>query len=208
MPVLLFSIIIHECAHGYTAYHYGDDTAYLSGRLTLNPIPHIDKIGSIAVPLVCAILNMPTIGWAKPVPVNPHRLRNPRRDMAKVALSGPLANIALIILAAIGLRLIVAFSSSDFSLFVPLAKIFYFTIMLNLVLAIFNLIPIFPLDGSQILLGVLKGEWLEKYERHIPYGMYIILGLVLTGAVKYIIVYPMMLFLNLLTVIGIMPRIF
>lgn len=186
VPVLFFSVIFHEFAHGYTAYRHGDDTAYLSGRLTLNPLPHIDPVGTIILPAACMLMHFPAIGWAKPVPVNPYRLRSPRSDMALVAFSGPLSNMLLIAVSMIGLK-IVSFGFLGAALSDPLAIIFVSAIQINLLLAVFNLIPIFPLDGSQIALGLLKGNALEIYEKHLPYGMYIIMALVLTGAVQYIL---------------------
>ncbi|OGR66418.1 MAG: hypothetical protein A2X30_04050 [Elusimicrobia bacterium GWB2_63_16] len=186
LPVLFFSVIFHEFAHGFTAYRRGDDTAYLSGRLSFNPLPHIDPVGTILLPAACIFLNFPAIGWAKPVPVNPYRLHSPKTDMAWVALSGPLSNMFLIGISLIALK-IVSLGFIGESLMRPLGVIFVFAIQINLLLAVFNLIPVFPLDGSQIALGVLKGRSLELYEKHLPYGMYIILGLVLTGTIQYIL---------------------
>ena len=186
IPVLFFSVIFHEFAHGYSAYRRGDDTAYLSGRLSFNPIPHIDPIGTILLPAACALMHFPMLGWAKPVPVNPYRLHNPRGDMAGVAFWGPLSNLILIAVALIGLK-ILALDFLPPGLREPLAVVFVFAVQINLLLAVFNLIPVFPLDGSQIALGFLKGRALELYEKHLPYGMYIILGLVLTGAVQVIL---------------------
>lgn len=186
LPVLFFSIIFHECAHGYAAYRRGDDTAYLSGRLTFNPLPHIDPVGTILLPAICAMAHFPMIGWAKPVPVNPYRLHSPRADMAIVALSGPLSNIFLLILAVLGLK-VVGYGFLGASLTEPLAIIFISAIQINLLLAVFNLTPIYPLDGSHIFLRLLKGRALEIYEKHLPYGMYIILALVLTGGIQYIL---------------------
>ncbi len=195
-PVLLFSIIFHEFAHGAAAYGRGDDTAYLSGRLTLNPLPHIDPIGSILIPAVCVLSHFPVIGWAKPVPINPMRMPRPRRDMALVALGGPLSNIFLAIMAFFAYKIFaLGFLGGDLTL--TLLKACIWGIIINLLLAMFNLIPIFPLDGSHVALEFLPGKWLEVYEKHIPYGMYIILGLMLTGAIRMIIL-P---FLGLLSVV-------
>lgn len=185
-PVLLFSIIFHEFAHGATAYGKGDDTAYLSGRLTLNPLPHIDPIGSILIPAICVISHFPVIGWAKPVPVNPMRMPRPRRDMALVAMAGPASNLILAILALFTYKVFaLGFLGGDLTL--TLLKACSWGIIINLLLAMFNLIPVYPLDGSQIALGFLPDKWLEIYERHLPYGMYIVLGLVVTGAIQGLI---------------------
>ncbi|MDA8131177.1 MAG: site-2 protease family protein [Elusimicrobia bacterium] len=186
LPVLFFSVIFHEFAHGYAAYRRGDDTAYLSGRLSFNPLPHIDPVGTLILPAACILMGFPAMGWAKPVPVNPYRLHSPRSDMAMVALSGPLSNITLAVIGVLAIK-IMAFAFSGSSLQDPFMVIFIFTIQINLLLAIFNLIPIFPLDGSQIMLGLLKGRALELYEKHLPYGMYIILGLVVTGLLQVVL---------------------
>jgi len=184
LPVLFFSVVFHEFAHGFAAYRRGDDTAYLSGRLSFNPLPHIDPVGTILVPAACVYFNFPAIGWAKPVPVNPYRMHEPRRDMAMVALSGPLSNIALALLAAVAFKLILLFVGGDLA--VTLLKMAGFAVVINLLLAVFNMMPVYPLDGSQVALGFLKGRALEIYEKHLPYGMYIILALVVTGALQHI----------------------
>src|SRR3989338_4215350 len=113
LPVLFFSVVFHEFAHGFTAYRRGDDTAYLSGRLSFNPLPHIDPVGTILLPAACIFLNFPAIGWAKPVPVNPYRLHSPKTDMAWVAISGPLSNITLALLAAVSFKLVGMFMGGD-----------------------------------------------------------------------------------------------
>ncbi len=185
-PVLLFSIIFHEFAHGATAYRKGDDTAHLSGRLTLNPLPHIDPIGSVLIPAICVMSHFPVIGWAKPVPINPMRMPRPRRDMALVAMSGPASNIFLAILALLTYKVFaLGFMGGDLTL--TLLKLCSWGIIINLLLAMFNLIPVYPLDGSQIALGFLPDKWLDIYEKHLPYGMYIVLGLVVTGAIQGLI---------------------
>jgi Zn-dependent protease len=185
LPVLFFSVVFHEFAHGYMAYRRGDDTAYLSGRLSFNPLPHIDPVGTILLPAACIFMNFPAIGWAKPVPVNPYRLHSPRSDMAWVALSGPLSNISLALLAAVTFKLVGMFMGGDLAY--TLLRMLGFAVVINLLLAVFNMIPVFPLDGSQVALGVLKGRALELYEKHLPYGMYIIIGLVVTGALQVIL---------------------
>lgn len=201
LPVLFFSVIFHEFAHGWTAYRHGDDTAYLSGRLSFNPLPHIDPVGTLLLPAACIMMGIPAIGWAKPVPVNPYRLHNPRADMAMVAVSGPLSNIFLAMLSAMILKAVTMFMGGDLAY--TLIKTFGFAVMINLALAVFNLIPVFPLDGSQVALGLLKGRALEIYEKHLPYGVYMILGLVLTGLVKYIVLPPLAIAAALLSYFGV-----
>ncbi len=205
LPVLFFSVIFHEFAHGYTAYRHGDDTAYLSGRLSFNPLPHIDPVGTILLPAACVFMGFPAMGWAKPVPVNPYRLHSPRTDMAKVAVSGPLSNIFLALVSAVIFKILtlpfMGFMGAD--LVYSLLKAFSFAVIINLALAIFNLIPVYPLDGSQIALGLLKGNALETYEKHLPYGVYIILALVMTGLFKYILLPPLGLALWFLAHLGI-----
>ncbi|MCM2266595.1 MAG: site-2 protease family protein [Elusimicrobiales bacterium] len=182
LPVLFFSVIFHEFAHGFAAYRRGDDTAYLSGRLSFNPLPHIDPVGTVLIPAACILMNFPAIGWAKPVPVNPYRMHSPRRDMALVAFSGPVSNILLAVLAAVAFKLITLFMAGDLAF--TLLRMFGFAVVINLMLAVFNMIPLFPLDGSQVALGLLKGRALELYEKHIPFGVYILLALVFTGALQ------------------------
>jgi Zn-dependent protease len=153
------------------------------------------------IPAICVLSHFPVIGWAKPVPINPLRMPSPRRDMAVVAMSGPAANLLLAAMSVFVCKILaIGFLGGDLTL--TLLKAFSFGIIINLALAMFNLIPIYPLDGSQIALGFLPDKWLEQYEKHIPYGMYIILGLMLTGAIKFIILPPMVLALALLSKLG------
>ncbi len=148
--IFIFSVIIHEVSHGYAAYLQGDNTAKFSGRLTLNPMPHIDLMGSIVIPGLLFISGSPMIiGWAKPVPFNPYNLRNQRWGEAMVALAGPLSNIFIAVVFGLMLR---------FGLFVSLAESFIYIVLINLVLATFNLIPIPPLDGSKILFSVFPNS--------------------------------------------------
>ena len=194
IPVLLFSIIIHECAHGVAAYRAGDPTAKMMGRITLNPIPHIDIMGSIIVPLL--FLLTPTnilFGWAKPVPVNPTYFRNRKRDEIVVSFAGPASNIALS-LAFLILTIITVwlFQALHFS---PDFVRRYFNVMasgmlINLVLAFFNLIPIPPLDGSHILENLLPPGGHEFMARLQPYGFLILLVIIMVPQFIQIAYWP------------------
>lgn len=178
LPVL-FAITVHEAAHGYAARHFGDNTAYLQGRITLNPLKHIDPIGTIAMPLLLyfATSGAFLFGYAKPVPVNFGALRNPKRDMVWVALAGPASNFA----QAIGWALmLVVLAATDVKepFFVKMAEA---GVLVNLVMWAFNLFPLPPLDGGRILVGLLpwrQAQWVARLE---PWGFFIVMGLVLAG---------------------------
>jgi Zn-dependent protease len=179
---LVASIILHEISHGVVALWFGDDTAKRAGRLTLNPVPHIDPFGSIILPALGALAHVPVIGWAKPVPVNPNRLRS-RRDMLFVSLAGPATNLSLMLVAAVVARVLfkpAAFYPfglrlEDLTLPVLVALIFA---QVNLFLAVLNLLPIPPLDGSALLERVLPREWLPGWYRFRPYGILVLFALV------------------------------
>lgn len=190
--VLLFSIILHECAHGYVAYLKGDRTALDSGRLTLNPIPHIDPIGSVLVPLTMVLLNMGIVfGWAKPVPVNPYRMRKPKKDMMWVGAAGPATNFCLGAVCALILRVSAATGAQPPYAF---TYVLVSACLINFLLAVFNAIPIPPLDGSRILMGLLPARQARSLARIEPYGMIIIFGLIYLGAFRWILM-PLMHFL-------------
>ena len=185
---LVVAVILHEISHGVVAYAYGDDTAKRAGRLTLNPIPHLDPFGSIILPAMAVLANLPVIGWAKPVPVNPARLRNPRRQMLWVGLAGPLTNFSLMLAAAIPARIMLAGASPEycqtrnFSFISPeaslTADILASFAVVNLLLGLFNLLPIPPLDGASLIERVLPARHLQTYWKFRPYGFLVLfLGL-------------------------------
>ena len=166
LAVLIPAIILHEVSHGVVALAFGDDTAKRAGRLTLNPIAHIDPVGSVALPLLLAVAGAPIFGWAKPVPVNPRQLRNPRQQSLLVSLAGPATNIVLAIGAAVVLR-----SATHSSLPVDLAIQFG---IINVVLATFNLIPVPPLDGSAVIERFLPAKWWPGWLRLRQYSFAIL----------------------------------
>ncbi len=192
LPVL-FAITLHEAAHGYVAKHFGDKTAYVLGRVSLNPLRHIDPVGTIAVPLgilvVGSLLGAGGIlfGWAKPVPVNFHALRHPKRDMMWVAAAGPGANLLMAIGWAILLKLAFTFGvgHDDFLVRVGAAGI-----MVNVVLMLLNLLPILPLDGGRIMFSLLPDRLAMSYARLEPLGVPILLVLLFTNVLGFIL-YPM-----------------
>lgn len=177
--VLIFSVIVHEICHGYAALALGDETAKRAGRLTLNPLAHIDVFGSILFPLLLAISNAPIFGWAKPVPYDPRFLKNPKRASGLIALAGPASNFLLALIFAACIRLLVAVPA--FSISTELYLLFYIIVRVNIALALFNLLPIPPLDGSGVLFSILPSSlrWLqEPLER---YGFILLIVLVMSG---------------------------
>ena len=189
LPVL-FAITIHEAAHGYAARHFGDNTAYALGRITLNPLKHIDPVGTILMPLMLyfATSGAFLFGYAKPVPVNFGQLRNPKRDMIWVALAGPASNFIQAIGWAVLLTILVG-TGVDERFFIEMARA---GVLTNLVMGAFNLFPLPPLDGGRILAGVLprqQAQWLDRIE---PYGFFIVMGLVIAGVVGSLWLRPLM----------------
>jgi Zn-dependent protease len=197
-PGFLLAITVHEYTHGYVALRLGDPTAKLAGRLTFNPISHLDPVGTLALVLTRMI------GWAKPVPVDPRYLRNPRQDMLWISLGGPAANLVAAIALAVIYHMVVSVfvgrttSQSTVYIVQPLIYILSFGIRINVVLAVFNLIPIPPLDGSSILAGLLPRDLANQYEKLEPYGFILLLIFIFSGAVNYVIVPPVTVISNLL----------
>src|SRR5581483_8782939 len=171
------AVILHEISHGVVAYAYGDDTAKRAGRLTLNPIPHIDPFGSLILPAMAVLANLPVLGWAKPVPVNPARLRNPRRQMLIVGLAGPLTNFGLMVVAAVPAKIVLAGTypgACTGNLVAPRVSltgdILASFAVVNLLLGLFNLLPIPPLDGSSLIERLLPARYLQTWWKFRPYG--------------------------------------
>lgn len=185
IPCLIVAIVFHEVAHGWTALALGDPTAKERKRLSLNPIRHVDPVGTLLVPGALALFGGPIFGWAKPVPVNKRRLDNPRFGMMAVAAAGPgvnliLAAIAAIAIGALGLtleiwQLVALAEPSEASL---LAQGLFYFLLINIFLAIFNLLPIPPFDGSHIVEGLLPRSWARAYEKVRPFGMLLFFGLI------------------------------
>lgn len=176
---MIFGITLHEAAHAYAARYFGDNTAYMLGRITLNPIKHIDPVWTIIVPLVTMLLTGFLFGAAKPVPVNAQALRNPKRDMIWVAAAGPAANLVMMIGWAIVAKIVIGLPSSgpvEYLAYVAVAGI-----KINALLMIFNLFPIPPLDGGRIVAGLLPNNLARAYGSIEPYGMFILVGLLVTG---------------------------
>ena len=189
LPVL-FAITLHEAAHGYVAKHFGDNTAWALGRVTLNPIKHIDPIGTIVMPLVLYFATAGTFlfGYAKPVPVRFGHLRNPKRDMVWVALAGPASNLFQAVLWGVLFYLLQASGvTEDFFL-----KMCRAGLLVNVVMFVFNLFPLPPLDGGRILVGLLPYRAAELVSRVEPYGFFIVMGLILAGIINKLWMSPLM----------------
>jgi Zn-dependent protease len=190
--VLLFSLTVHEMAHAWTADRLGDPTARLLGRVSLNPVVHADLIGTVVFPLVSLISGAALIGWAKPVPVNLRFLQHPRRDYMLVAAAGPASNLVLAFVGAL-LLVIVPISPQtlgEANVSVPIAKLLSQLVGLNVLLAVFNMIPIPPLDGGNVLSGLLPANLAEIFNKIRPYGFVLLYALVLSGGFETIVLPP------------------
>jgi len=195
---LLFAITVHEVAHGWVAKQFGDPTAQRLGRLTLNPLKHIDPVGTILVPGLLLLLGGFIFGWAKPVPVTWGNLRHPKRDMAIVAVAGPVANLIMALVWAMIARLGVYLGPhSWFGL--PLQYMGFFGIEINIVLMVLNLLPMPPLDGGRVAVGLLPGPLAWQLSRVEPFGFFIIMGLMATGVLSAIINPPIHAIVQIVT---------
>ncbi len=215
LPILLFSVVVHEIAHGYMALRLGDPTAKQMGRLTLNPVPHIDLVGSIIVPLVSLfVAGRIFIAWAKPVPVNPLNFSNYKRDDILVSIVGPLSNIAMALVCALSfiivkqtLLLVDSFNIPVVSeMWVFFAKMFLGGVYLNIILAVFNMIPIPPLDGSHVVASLLPDRISDQYRNIGFFGIFIIIFLMRVDGFKLVffsiietIAFPFIVLINLFT---------
>jgi Zn-dependent protease len=191
LPVI-FAITLHEAAHGYAAKHFGDSTAYMLGRVTLNPLKHIDPIGTLLIPGVTMLVGGFLFGWAKPVPVNYRNLRSPKRDGLWVAFAGPFANMVQVVIWALVAKVLVA-TVSPSGLVGPFwVSVAEAGIRWNIMFALLNLLPILPLDGGRILASLLPDRLSYAYSRTEPYGIFILLALVLTGGLSWMLGAPFM----------------
>ena len=188
LPPLLFALTVHELAHGWVAFRLGDPTAKMAGRLTMNPLKHLDPLGVLAFVIM-------KIGWAKPVPVDPRYFRNPQKDMLLVALAGPGSNVLLAIASALLARVLVSVPVLPLFVLQPLVGMLVASVWINIMLAVFNIIPIPPLDGSKVLMGVLPPEAARSFARIEPFGFFILLALFYTGVIGALIL-PIIRFSN------------
>lgn len=201
--VLIVSLTVHEAAHAWSADRFGDETARRLGRLSLNPAVHIDPIGTLLFPLIAMLTNLPIIGWAKPVPVSIARLRgNWRQKFMVIAAAGPASNVVLAAAAAIVLRILAPAESGGDAIAASVANrlelLFETAVYVNVLLAVFNMVPVPPLDGGNVLAGVLTGAAANAFDSLRPYGFLILYGLMLTGMLTTIISPPATWLLSLL----------
>jgi Zn-dependent protease len=194
LAIVLVSLTIHEAAHAWTAEKLGDSTARLLGRVSLNPVVHIDPIGTILLPLVAAYSGLPIIGWAKPVPVNVSRLRRGRRDFVLVAAAGPVSNLLQAVVGAVAFHMAIAAGNGG----ELTARVLFYYVQVNLLLAFFNLIPVPPLDGGNVLAGLLPSSAEPIFGMLRQWGFVVLYALMLTGVLNAIIEPPTLFFQRIL----------
>ena len=204
---ILFAITMHEVAHGLVARRLGDRTAQMMGRLSLNPLRHIDPVGTVIVPLMLFALGGIIFGWAKPVPVDYRNLRNPRRDMALVAVAGPMANLGMALVWAVLMKLGIMLHATLPFVGEPLAYMSAVGIFLNLILMVLNLLPIPPLDGGRVLAGVLPDRYSALLDRLEPFGFFILLFLLVVGALGYLLWPPLLYLMQLIESVFDLPSV-
>ena len=188
--MLIASLSVHEAAHAWAANRLGDPTARSLGRLSLNPAVHVDPIGTLLFPLIAMLTNLPLIGWAKPVPVDPRYLKHPKRDFALIAAAGPASNLIMAVLGAVVFAALPGAAPGDIAaraVLTPLSQLFLQFVFLNVMLAVFNMIPVPPLDGGNVLIGILPPAGARVIEQLRPYGFIILYALMLTGALTYLL---------------------
>ena len=208
IPVI-FAITAHEVAHGWVAMKLGDRTAQMLGRLTLNPIKHIDPVGTILIPLVLLMMGGFIFGWAKPVPVTYQNLRNPKTDMAWVALAGPLSNLVMAVIWAMVTKLGFGLYQSGVAMGEPMLYMGVAGVLINTMLMMLNLLPLPPLDGGRILVSVLPGPLAWKVSRIEPYGFFILVGLLYLGVISMVLMPMISSLISLLAMtFGLPPQIF
>lgn len=184
--ILVLSLSFHEAAHAWTANRLGDPTARLLGRLTLNPIKHVDLIGTVVFPLVAMVSGLPLIGWAKPVPVDMRNLREPRRDFAVVAAAGPISNLLMALVAALLYRSVTG--AADLSASTAMTgEVLRFVVVINTLLAVFNMIPVPPLDGGNVLMGLVPERVAHTIGWLRPYGFMILYVLMFSGVLTQVV---------------------
>ncbi len=204
IPVI-FAITVHEVAHGWVALKFGDRTAQMLGRLTLNPIKHIDPVGTILIPAVLLMLGGFVFGWAKPVPVTYQNLRNPKTDMAWVALAGPMANLVMAIAWALAAKIGFGLLQSGVSFGEPMLLMGVAGVLINSMLMMLNLLPLPPLDGGRILVSLLPGPLSWQVSRIEPYGFFILVGLLYLGLISMLLLPMMSSFISMLAMLFSLP---
>jgi Zn-dependent protease len=207
LPVL-FAITVHEVAHGWVAKQLGDKTAMMMGRLTLNPLKHIDPIGTVILPIAMLWITGFMFGWAKPVPITWENLKHPKRDVGLVAVAGPSANLLMALIWALVIKIALLLPASMTTVSYPLVYMGFAGIFINGILMILNLIPLPPLDGGRIMSSLLPGPWAYQFGRLEPFGMIILVVLLFTGILGTIMLPPLIWYLKFITfTFGIDPQV-